>query len=71
MLPTLPGAPAIVAKRELAQQRVAGPILRRLGIPFVERYGLSGSLTDAAMLEALALRPTTTTPRRSAPTPST
>ena len=51
---TLPGEPAIVAKRELARQRVAGPILRRLGIPFVERYDVSGSLTDAAMLGALA-----------------
>jgi 1-acyl-sn-glycerol-3-phosphate acyltransferase len=51
---TLPGEPAIVAKRELAQQLVAGPILRRLGIPFVERYDVSGSLTDAAMLGTLA-----------------
>jgi 1-acyl-sn-glycerol-3-phosphate acyltransferase len=50
----LPGEPAIVAKRELAQQLVAGPILRRLGIPFVERYDVSGSLTDAATLGALA-----------------
>jgi 1-acyl-sn-glycerol-3-phosphate acyltransferase len=51
---TLPGEPAIVAKRELAQQLVAGPMLRRLGIPFVERYDVSGSLTDAAALGALA-----------------
>jgi 1-acyl-sn-glycerol-3-phosphate acyltransferase len=51
---TLPGEPAIVAKRELAQQLVAGTILRRLGIPFVERYDVSGSLTDAAALGALA-----------------
>ena len=51
---TLPGEPAIVAKRELAQQVVAGPILRRLDNPFVERYDVSGSLTDAAALGALA-----------------
>jgi 1-acyl-sn-glycerol-3-phosphate acyltransferase len=51
---TLPGEPAIVAKRELAQQLVAGPILRRLGTPFVERYDVSGSLTDAATLGGLA-----------------
>ncbi|HTO62940.1 MAG TPA: AMP-binding protein [Bradyrhizobium sp.] len=51
---TLPGEPAIVAKRELAGQLVAGPILRRLDIPFVERYDVSGSLTDAARLGALA-----------------
>ncbi|MGJ5074210.1 AMP-binding protein [Bradyrhizobium oligotrophicum] len=51
---TLPGEPAIVAKHELAEQLVAGPILRRLDIPFVERYDVSGSLTDAARLVALA-----------------
>jgi 1-acyl-sn-glycerol-3-phosphate acyltransferase len=51
---TLPGEPAIVAKRELAQQLIAGPILRRLGAPFVERYDVSGSLTDATTLGALA-----------------
>jgi 1-acyl-sn-glycerol-3-phosphate acyltransferase len=50
----LPGEPAIVAKRELAQQIVAGPVLRRLGIPFVERYDASGSITDAAILSGLA-----------------
>ena len=50
----LPGEPAIVAKRELAGQFVAGPLLRRLGIPFVERYDVSGSLADAEALIALA-----------------
>ena len=53
---TLPGEPAIVAKRELAQQLVAGPILRRLDTPFVERYDVSSSLTDATALGALARR---------------
>jgi acyl carrier protein len=50
----LPGEPAIVAKRELAEQFFAGPLLRRLGIPFVERYDVSGSLKDAAALTDLA-----------------
>ena len=50
----LPGEPAIVAKRELAQQAVAGPVLRRLGIPFVERYDVSASLTDTTVLTGLA-----------------
>lgn len=51
---TLPGEPAIVAKRELEQQLIAGPMLRRLGTPFVERYDVSTSVTDAAALGALA-----------------
>ena len=50
----LPGEPAIVAKKELSGQLIAGSLLRRLGIPFVERYDVSGSLTDAEALIALA-----------------
>jgi 1-acyl-sn-glycerol-3-phosphate acyltransferase len=50
----LPGEPAIVAKRELAGQLLAGPLLRRLGIPFVERYDVSTSLADAEALSVLA-----------------
>jgi len=50
----LPGEPAIVAKRELASQFLTGSLLRRLGIPFVERYDVSGSLADAQSLIALA-----------------
>ncbi|MBR1279234.1 AMP-binding protein [Bradyrhizobium sp. AUGA SZCCT0283] len=50
----LPGEPAIVAKKELSGQLMAGSLLRRLGIPFVERYDVSGSLTDAEALIALA-----------------
>ena len=50
----LPGEPAIVAKRELSEQFFAGMLLRRLGIPFVERYDVSGSLSDAEALIALA-----------------
>lgn len=50
----LPGEPAIVAKRELARQFIAGALLRRLGIPFVERYDVAGSLSDAEALIGLA-----------------
>jgi 1-acyl-sn-glycerol-3-phosphate acyltransferase len=50
----LPGEPAIVAKRELAAQVFAGPLLRRLAIPFVERYDVAGSLADAKALIDLA-----------------
>jgi 1-acyl-sn-glycerol-3-phosphate acyltransferase len=50
----LPGEPAIVAKRELSGQLIAGSLLRRLGIPFVERYDVSASLADAQALIALA-----------------
>ncbi len=50
----LPGEPAIVAKRELSAQRVAGLLLRRLNVPFVERYDVSGSLADAEGLIDLA-----------------
>ena len=50
----LPGEPAIVAKKELSGQLMAGSLLRRLGIPFVERYDVSGSLADAEALIALA-----------------
>lgn len=50
----LPGEPAIVAKRELATQFMSGLLLRRLGIPFVERYDVSGSLADTQTLIALA-----------------
>jgi len=52
----LPGEPAIVAKRELFGQFIAGPLLRRLEIPFVERYDVSGSLADTNALIALAHR---------------
>ncbi|QWG22320.1 AMP-binding protein [Bradyrhizobium sediminis] len=50
----LPGEPAIVAKKELSGQLIAGSLLRRLGIPFVERYDVSGSLTGTEELIALA-----------------
>lgn len=52
----LPGEPAFVAKRELSGQFIAGLLLRRLEIPFVERYDVSGSLADANALISLAHR---------------
>jgi 1-acyl-sn-glycerol-3-phosphate acyltransferase len=50
----LPGEPAFVAKKELAPQFFAGPFLRRLGTPFVDRYDVASSLADAEALVALA-----------------
>lgn len=54
LLAVLPGEPAFVAKRELARQAIVGSLLRRLGIPFVERYDVAGSLADADALIAVA-----------------
>ena len=42
----IPGEPAFVAKKELAQQFVAGPFLRRLGTLFVERTDPEGGVED-------------------------
>ncbi len=42
----LPGEPAIVAKRELDEQLVAGPFLRALGTLFVERDDPEGGIAD-------------------------
>jgi 1-acyl-sn-glycerol-3-phosphate acyltransferase len=50
----LPGEPAFVAKRELAGQIIAGPILRRLGVVFVERFDLAGGVADTDAVTALA-----------------
>jgi 1-acyl-sn-glycerol-3-phosphate acyltransferase len=50
----LPGAPAFVAKRELAGQIFVGPILRRLGVVFVERFDLAGGVADTETVTALA-----------------
>lgn len=50
----LPGEPAFVAKKELARQLFAGPVLRRLGVAFVERYDVAASLADARALTSLA-----------------
>ena len=42
----LPGEPAHVVKKELASQIFAGPLLRRLGVLFLERFELADSLVD-------------------------
>jgi 1-acyl-sn-glycerol-3-phosphate acyltransferase len=50
----LPGEPAFVAKKELSRQFFAGPFLRRLGVRFVERFDVAGSLADVEALGAAA-----------------
>jgi 1-acyl-sn-glycerol-3-phosphate acyltransferase len=42
----IPGEPAFIAKKELAQQFFAGPFLRRLGVLFVERTDPEGGVED-------------------------
>lgn len=41
-----PGEPAFAAKRELAGQVVAGPLLRRLGTVFLQRADAAGGVAD-------------------------
>ncbi|RWC36298.1 MAG: acyl-phosphate glycerol 3-phosphate acyltransferase [Mesorhizobium sp.] len=50
----LPREPAFVAKKELAGQVFAGPFLRRLSTLFVERYDVTGSLSDLKALTKIA-----------------
>jgi acyl-CoA synthetase (AMP-forming)/AMP-acid ligase II/acyl carrier protein len=50
----LPGAPAFVAKKELARQMLAGSALRRLGTLFVERFDVAQSLSDAEKIVSAA-----------------
>ena len=50
----LPTGPAYLVKREFASEFFAGPLLRRLGAVFVERYDLAGSIADTAAATALA-----------------
>ena len=52
----LPGEPVFVAKKELAAQHVAGAALPRLGVLFVERTDVMGSLADAEMVTGAARR---------------
>ena len=42
----IPGEPAFVAKKELAEQVFASPLLRRLGVLFLDRYDVADSLAD-------------------------
>jgi len=51
---TLPGEPAYVAKKDLADQVFAGPFIRRLGALFVERHNIGASIADAEALIAAA-----------------
>jgi len=50
----LPGEPLYVAKRELANQLFAGPLLRRLGALFVDRLDLAGGQADTATITEVA-----------------
>jgi 1-acyl-sn-glycerol-3-phosphate acyltransferase len=52
----LPGEPAYLAKKEFSSQLLIGRLLRRLGVLFVERYELAGSLADIAAATASANR---------------
>jgi 1-acyl-sn-glycerol-3-phosphate acyltransferase len=50
----LPGEPCYVVKRELADQRFAGPLLRRLGALFLQRFEHADSLADLEVVTATA-----------------
>jgi 1-acyl-sn-glycerol-3-phosphate acyltransferase len=50
----LPGEPSFVAKKELAGQIFAGPLLRRMGALFIERFDLTDSLADLEAVQAAA-----------------
>ncbi|HUZ31592.1 MAG TPA: AMP-binding protein [Xanthobacteraceae bacterium] len=51
---TLPYEPAYLVKGELSGQFFAGPLLRKLGVLFVERYDLAGGIADTTAATALA-----------------
>jgi 1-acyl-sn-glycerol-3-phosphate acyltransferase len=50
----LPGEPIYVVKKELERQVFAGPLLRRLGVLFLERFELADSLADLESMAATA-----------------
>ena len=50
----LPGEPIYVVKKELASQIFAGPLLRRLGVLFLERFELTDSLADLDSVTGVA-----------------
>ena len=54
MATVLPGEPVFVAKRELAPQLVAGTLLSRLGVLFVERWAPEGGVADTQEILAQA-----------------
>ncbi len=50
----LPGEPAYLVKKELARKFFVGPLLRRLGVLFVDRYDLASGIADTAAATTLA-----------------
>ena len=50
----LPGEPAYLVKSEFSGNVFAGPLLRRLGVLFVDRYDLTGGIADTAAATKLA-----------------
>jgi 1-acyl-sn-glycerol-3-phosphate acyltransferase len=50
----LPGEPIYLAKKEFANQKAIGTLLRRLGVLFVERYDLTSGLLDIAAATTVA-----------------
>ncbi|MBK9021105.1 MAG: AMP-binding protein [Sulfuritalea sp.] len=53
VMAALPFPVAFVAKAELAGHKVAGPLLRRLGVVFVERFDIRQGVDDVRRLAAL------------------
>ena len=49
----LPGQPAYLVKKELAKDVFAGPLLRRLGVLFIDRYDLASGIADTAVATTL------------------
>jgi 1-acyl-sn-glycerol-3-phosphate acyltransferase len=50
----IPGEPAFLVKKELSSHLFAGPLLRRLGALFIERYELTSGIADTAAATTLA-----------------
>ncbi len=50
----LPGEPVFIAKRELANEFLAGPLLRRLGALFVDRLDLASGQRDTDTITEVA-----------------
>ena len=50
----LPGEPSYVVKKELASQMLAGAVLRRLGVLFLDRFEVADSLADLEAATAAA-----------------
>ena len=50
----LPGTPVFAAKKEFARQFFVGSFLRQLGVFFVERFDVAGSLADAKAATSIA-----------------